>query len=219
MSSSYDAFLRKQTFQSGIYFLFLFFGLVACEEKKEKIENLETIRDHAGEQRKKKQSTKVDDTLQAKVEMYLQDSVGLDIQKLAFILDEKQAFLDRFTENSSFLRLTEKDTTNYYTQHVWYFMDSNKVKNAFFNWLDEEKHTKIGGTSKLFSAPTLVFVTDKQILEITSNKKMDVLKWIQFVRFNYPKERFLFIIAQNKTKKNIWLEYKDHQVQLKNFTE
>ncbi len=219
MIAKYATLLLKHTLLPSAYLSLLFFGLVACEEKKEKIENLETIRDHAGEQRKKKPSTKEEDTLQAKVELYQQDSVGLDIQKLALIPDEKQAFLDRFTENSSFLRLTEKDTTNYYTQHAWYFLDSNKVKNAFFNWLDEEKHTKIGATSKLFNTPTLVFVTDKQILEITSNKKMDVLKWIQFVRFNYPKERFLFIIAQNKSKKNAWLEYKNHQIQLKKFTE
>ena len=219
MGSKVD-FSKRLQFISYLFCAALIFVNVSCNERKEKIEQLENIREHAGKEKtNKNKQNHEEDTLQKLVEMYQMDSVALTIEKLELLPDDKKAFLNRFTEKSSFYKLLDKDTTINLTQHTWQFADSVKVKNAFYNWLDEEKHSKIGSTQKLYSSPALIFVTDKQIIELVSNKKLDVLKWIQFVRFNFPNERFLYILSQNKGKKTAWLSYENRQLTLKTFSE
>jgi hypothetical protein len=189
---------------------FFFIGILsligACTEKSDPLKNLDDIRPKS-EGKERELKTKVEkDTLLPYLKSYTQDSVLLEIEGIKPI--ELKHFINRFQPTKKFaFKLQQKDSTENIEHYSWEFKDSSATKNAFYNWLDINKSSKVFASKSLSKDFFTALVTEKHIDFFYSKKKMDIPKLMRYVKFNRNTETYKFIIIQKRNSKAIWFTF------------
>lgn len=181
--------------------------LIACETESSKVKDLNDIRPKSeGKQNKKAEITKNKDTLQAYLKAYNQDSVALNILNLSNL--ESNHFINRFQPLvSTNYSLNTEDSTLELTHTYWSFKDSLYTNNAFFNWLDIEKNSKIYNSKALEKSFFMAIICDNSIDFITASKNLDPLIWVRFVKFNRKYKSISYILIQKRKSKTQWFTF------------
>ncbi len=201
---------------SGLFFsvLILCLNLLnACSEKPKQMKNLDDIRPKSKGKERIKETKESKDTLLPYLTSYTQDSVLLEIESISTI--EHSHFINRFqpVKKTAFL-LQQKDSTENIEHFAWEFKDSVATKNAFYNWLDIEKSSKILSSKSLSKLFFTALITEKHIDFFYSNKKMDVPKLMRYVKFNRNTETYKYIIIQKRNSKALWYQFVDEKLTL-----
>jgi hypothetical protein len=201
---------------SGLFFsvLILCLNLLnACSEKPKQMKNLDDIRPKSESKERIKETKESKDTLLPYLTSYTQDSVSLEIESISPI--EHSHFINRFqpVKKTAFL-LQQKDSTENIEHFAWEFKDSVATKNAFYNWLDIEKSSKILSSKSLSKLFFTTLITEKHIDFFYSNKKMDVPKLMRYVKFNRNTETYKYIIIQKRNSKALWYQFADEKLTL-----
>jgi hypothetical protein len=201
---------------SGLFFsvLILCLNLLnACSEKPKQMKNLDDIRPKSEGKERIKETKESKDTLLPYLTSYTQDSVLLEIESISPI--EHSHFINRFqpVKKTAFL-LQQKDSTENIEHFAWEFKDSVATKNAFYNWLDIEKSSKILSSKSLSKLFFTTLITEKHIDFFYSNKKMDVPKLMRYVKFNRNTETYKYIIIQKRNSKALWYQFTDEKLTL-----
>lgn len=201
---------------SGLFFsvLILCLNLLnACSEKPKQMKNLDDIRPKSEGKERIKETKESKDTLLPYLTSYTQDSVLLEIESISPI--EHSHFINRFqpVKKTAFL-LQQKDSTENIEHFAWEFKDSVATKNAFYNWLDIEKSSKILSSKSLSKLFFTTLITEKHIDFFYSNKKMDVPKLMRYVKFNRNTETYKYIIIQKRNSKALWYQFADEKLTL-----
>jgi hypothetical protein len=102
-------------------------------------------------------------------------------------------------------------------QHEFYeYVDSNQMKNAFFNWLDcngkQCKSIKLYEETKIEPQNLLVIVTSKSIDIFRSQSTLNSADWVNYIRFSKKINDFKYIVIQKKNQKSQWFEFINHKL-------
>lgn len=196
-----------------VFFLGILSLLAACGEKPQNVKNLDEIRPKSAGRERIKETEKSKDTLLPYLNNYNQDSVLMEIVSISLI--EGFHFINRFqpVKKTAFL-LQQKDSTENIEHFAWEFKDSIATKNAFYNWLDIEKSSKIFSSKSLSKLYFTALITEKYIDFFYSNKKMNVPKLMRYVKFNRNTESYKYIITQKRNSKALWHQFVDEKLNL-----
>lgn len=196
-----------------VFFLGILSLLAACGEKPQNVKNLDEIRPKSAGRERIKETEKSKDTLLPYLNNYNQDSVLMEIVSISLI--EGLHFINRFqpVKKTAFL-LQQKDSTENIEHFAWEFKDSIATKNAFYNWLDIEKSSKILSSKSLSKLYFTALITEKYIDFFYSNKKMNVPKLMRYVKFNRNTDSYKYIIIQKRNSKALWHQFVDEKLTL-----
>lgn len=117
-------------------------------------------------------------------------------------------FLDRFSAISfrDCKILTSKN--GQLTYRRWEFPDSNRRKNAQYNWWDNFGEDKISLTwfssTKISKEATLILFNARSIIEIQGQKNIETSKWIEYQKTFYPKDSICYLLVQALGSKCQW---------------
>jgi hypothetical protein len=182
--------------------------LNACGENSKSVKNLADIRPKSEGKDRVLKSKVEKDTLLPYLKSYTQDSVLIEIERITPI--ELTHFINRFQPTKKFaFTLQQKDSTTNIEHFSWEFKDSTATKNAFYNWLDIEKSSKVLAPKSLSKDFFTALITEKNIDFFFSKKKMDIPKLMRYVKFNRNTETYKFIIIQKRNSKAIWFTITD----------
>lgn len=182
--------------------------LNACGENPKSVKNLDDIRPKSEGKDRVLKSKVEKDTLLPYLKSYTQDSVLIEIERITPI--ELTHFINRFQPTKKFaFTLQQKDSTTNIEHFSWEFKDSTATKNAFYNWLDIEKSSKVLAPKSLSKDFFTALITEKNIDFFFSKKKMDIPKLMRYVKFNRNTETYKFIIIQKRNSKAIWFTITD----------
>lgn len=196
-----------------VFFLGILSLLGACGEKPQNVKNLDEIRPKSADRERIKETEKSKDTLLPYLNNYNQDSVLMEIVSISLI--EGLHFINRFqpVKKTAFL-LQKKDSTENIEHFAWEFKDSIATKNAFYNWLDIEKSSKILSSKSLSKLYFTALITEKYIDFFYSNKKINVPKLMRYVKFNRITDSYKYIIIQKRNSKALWHQFVDEKLTL-----
>jgi hypothetical protein len=110
--------------------------------------------------------------------------------------------------------LQQKDSTENIEHFAWEFKDSVATKNAFYNWLDIEKSSKVFAPKSLSKDFFTALVTEKHIDFFYSKKKMEIPKLMRYVKFNRNTETYKYIIIQKRNSKALWYQFAHEKLTL-----
>jgi len=196
-----------------VFFLGILSLITACTEKSDSVKNLDEIRPKSEGKERIKETKESKDTLLPYLTSYTQDSVLLEIESISPI--EQSHFINRFqpVKKTAFV-LQQKDSTKNIEHFAWEFKDSVATKNAFYNWLDIEKSSKILSSKSLSKLFFTALITEKHIDFFYSNKKMEVPKLMRYVKFKRNTETYKYIIIQKRNSKALWYQFADEKLTL-----
>jgi hypothetical protein len=196
-----------------VFFLGILSLITACTEKSDPVKNLDDIRPKSKGKERELKTKDEKDTLIPYLKSYTQDSVLLEIEGINPI--ELTHFINRFQPTKKFaFTLQQKDSTTNIEHFAWEFKDSVATKNAFYNWLDIEKSSKILSSKSLSKLFFTALITEKHIDFFYSTKKMDVPKLMRYVKFNRNAETYKYIIIQKRNSKALWYQFADEKLTL-----
>jgi hypothetical protein len=181
---------------------------VACKEEKPKILNIEDLRPKAKETKKEQNVSASSDTLTNYIKSYNKDSFLLEIKSLNPI--EVKSFFNRFAPiKQEKFQLFTSDTMLELFHSTWTFKDSMSTTNAFYNWLDIEHSSKLGGNFSFGKQNYLMIISKNKIDLIESNQKIPFENWCYLLRNrNSETKNFRWIVLfQSKKKKVQWEFY------------
>lgn len=147
------------------------------------------------------------DTAQSIDTTFNTTNLGIEVSKVLEIYTNE--FLDRFEniEDVKRLIITPNDSTYFKS---WTFEDSTDTFNAFYNLLDcfGNNWVSIELYSDDFTSSTyhLLFVSEKQIHWILSNKNQDKLVWEAYLKSEFQIPLYSFILEQKRNQSIKWLE-------------
>ncbi|MBM3160474.1 MAG: hypothetical protein FJZ66_03980 [Bacteroidetes bacterium] len=129
------------------------------------------------------------------------DSIKLIGQVISVARSKK--FLDRFALDSS-LEIKVSINKKFLINHeVHFFKDSIQSKNAFYNWIDEEKH-RIVGDKRSFGAYHNIFIlTEKNFQIFNAKQKLNEIQFKKLATYFSHSDRIIFFLVGNK-KETIW---------------
>lgn len=134
------------------------------------------------------------------------DSVHLSIESASVI--ESNHFLNRFAVQKRRERFELKTTHEIMYFERWEFEDSTSRRRAAFNWFDhfgpDQKSLPWMKRVKLSEGNHLILINRKSILEIQSKESINSKAWINYQRFNFPKDSIVYQIEQIQGKKCQW---------------
>lgn len=182
--------------------------LFSCSgENKEKVLDMSDLTPQAKEETSK--SLKVKDTAHfSLINLILADSCGIPIQQFREL--KEPMFPDRFMPKSKFKLNLETEHKNLFMGQ-WNYPDSIKTMNAFFNWLDcfgpECKSIKLGEEENMQKEGLLFFINDTSITYFSSNSKLDLERWQQYLEKQYGINQWDLVVWQQPRKKAVWMRY------------
>ncbi len=192
--------------------VFIFFSC-SNETKNDKLD-LEDIRPNANYDSTKNDKTGIDSN-EIFLQEYVLDSIDLKISRL--LSQNNTSFLNRFPSKMNALRTLFLSDTTLQIQHEFYeYVDSNQMKNAFFNWLDcngkDCRSIKLYEETKLESDNMLLIATVQSIDIFRSKSSFKPEDWINFVRLSKKTNVFKFILFQRKNRKVQWFDFKNNKL-------
>ena len=187
--------------------------LISCSEKSKSVD-LDDIRPKS-DSRVFKAKIIENDSSEFLLKSYQNDSIELSLTKL--ITNKKTTFLQRFPcKKSAFRTLISKDTNIQYQHELYEYVDSNQMKNAFFNWLDcngkDCRSIKLYEETKIENLNLLIITTSKSIDIIRSNSDVKLENWIDYLRFSRKMSDFKYILYQKKNHKANWFVFKENKL-------
>ena len=151
---------------------------------------------------------KEEDTLIVLFDRYNKDSVNLEITKISPNLEK--TFIERFPNKKIFNFILESKNSEVKHLQIDY-LDSNTLKNAFFNFLDcygkDCKSIELFQKVKFSKTFFMLITTTKSIHIIESDNNLNPSDWINYVRFSKIADPIKFIIIQKKQQKAKWFSY------------
>lgn len=197
-----------------LFISIILFTLFSCGEKENETIDLNDIIE--GSERYSEDSLNVDtkvDELDT-ISVFLSDfkTHGIDVNQLK-VVDEKY-FPDRLgpVETKKF-ELQREDNTFRFVQ--WKFIDSIKVMNAFFNWMDcfgsNCKSIFIGEERIFQTNPFHLLVNDSTLVFVEGIESFDFKEWENyFEQKGFPLD-WNYVIEQRKRGKAHWFNYIDEK--------
>ena len=190
-----------------IPFFFIFQFILGCgsntNDKKVKLHNKKKYYKH-----EKPTPNKEKDTLIVLFDRYNQDSVNLEITKISPNLEK--TFIERFPNKKIFNLILESKNSEVKHLQIDY-LDSNSMKNAFFNFLDcygkDCKSIELFQKVKFSKTFFMLLASTKSIHIIESEFNQNPKKWINLIRYSNKKDPIKFIIVQQKQQKAKWFNY------------
>jgi hypothetical protein len=190
-----------------IPFFFIFQFILGCgsntNDKKVKLHNKKKYYKH-----EKPTPNKEKDTLIILFDRYNQDSVNLEITKISPNLEK--TFIERFPNKKIFNFILESKNSTVKHLQIDY-LDSNSMKNAFFNFLDcygkDCKSIELFQKVKFSKTFFMLLASTKSIHIIESEFNQNPKKWINLLRYSNKKDPIKFIIVQQKQQKAKWFNY------------
>ena len=153
-------------------------------------------------------SNKKKDTLLTLYDFYNQDSVDLKISKISPNLEK--TFIERFPNKKIFNLILESKNSEVKHLQIDY-LDSNSMKNAFFNFLDcygkDCKSIELFQKVKFSKTFFMLLASTKSIHIIESEFNQNPKKWINLHRYSNKKDPIKFIIVQQKQQRAKWFNY------------
>lgn len=137
------------------------------------------------------------------------DSVKLFLKILEIKRDKE--FLDRFAMDSSINISFTENKSNIVSFNIHFYKDSIESKNAFFNWLDQEKNSTIGTTTSMSQKPMYFILTEKHFQRISTSKEINLNKVLQLSRFFSQKDKLIYFISSNRKESN-WYSIKENKL-------
>jgi hypothetical protein len=207
----------KNLFHKSLFCLILIVFLGCKDNSKSETVDLDEIRPKSNSELYKNGKTTVDSNAVFLSE-YVMDSVDLKIARLITL--NNSTFLNRFPSKKNALRTLYLTDTTIQIQHEHYeYVDSNQMKNAFFNWLDCNgkncKSIKLYEETKIEPDNLLLIATAQSIDIFRSKSLFKAEDWINFVRFSKKTNVFKYILFQKKNQKSQWFDFKNYQLVLK----
>jgi hypothetical protein len=186
---------------------FIFQFILGCDsntnDKKAKLHNKKKYY-----KPEKPTPNKKDDTLIVLFDLYNQDSVNLEITKISPNLEN--TFIERFPNKKKFNFILESKNSEVKHLQIDY-LDSNSMKNAFFNFLDcygkDCKSIELFQKVKFSKTFFMLLASTKSIHIIESEFNQNPKKWINLLRYSNKKDPIKFIIIQKKQQKAKWFSY------------
>ena len=153
-------------------------------------------------------SNKKKDTLLTLFDFYNQDSIGLEVTKIT--VNTEKPFIERFPNKKIFNFILESKNSTVKHLQIDY-LDSNSMKNAFFNFLDcygkDCKSIELFQKVKFSKTFFMLLASTKSIHIIESEFNQNPKKWINLHRYSNKKDPIKFIIVQKKQQKAKWFSY------------
>ncbi|MFM8241744.1 MAG: hypothetical protein ACKN86_02990, partial [Crocinitomicaceae bacterium] len=112
-------------------------------------------------------------------------------------------FIDRFAIDSSLLIYFKVKSGNSVFHEIHFFRDSIQAKNAFFNWLDEEKGSFVGCKITLGKTNQLVILSERHFQIFKSKLKFNEENVRKLSAFFTEKDRILYFLKSDK-KETVW---------------
>lgn len=190
-----------------IPFFFIFQFILGCgsntNDKKVNLHNKKKYYNH-----EKPTPNKEKDTLIILFDRYNQDSINLEITKISPNLEK--TFIERFPNKKIFNFILESKNSTVKHLQIDY-LDSNSMKNAFFNFLDcygkDCKSIELFQKVKFSKTFFMLLASTKSIHIIESEFNQNPKKWINLLRYSNKKDPIKFIIVQQKQQKAKWFNY------------
>ena len=190
-----------------IPFFFIFQFILGCDsntnDKKVKLHIKKKYYKH-----EKPSPNKEVDTLIVLFDLYNQDSVDLKISKISPNLEK--TFIERFPNKKIFNFILESKNSEVKHLQIDY-LDSNSMKNAFFNFLDcygkDCKSIELFQKVKFSKTFFMLLASTKSIHIIESEFNQNPKKWINLLRYSNKKDPIKFIIVQQKQQRAKWFNY------------
>jgi hypothetical protein len=188
-------------------FFLVFQFILGCgsntNDKKVNLHNKKKYYKH-----KKPTPNKEKDTLIVLFDRYNQDSINLEITKISPNLEK--TFIERFPNKKIFNFILESKNSTVKHLQIDY-LDSNSMKNAFFNFLDcygkDCKSIELFQKVKFSKTFFMLLASTKSIHIIESEFNQNPKKWINLIRYSNKKDPIKFIIVQQKQQKAKWFNY------------
>ena len=153
-------------------------------------------------------SNKKKDTLLTLFDFYNQDSIGLEVTKIT--VNTEKPFIERFPNKKIFNFILESKNSEVKHLQIDY-LDSNAMKNAFFNFLDcygkDCKSIELFQKVKFSKTFFMLLASTKSIHIIESEFNQNPKKWINLLRYSNNKAPLKFIIVQQKQQRAKWFNY------------
>jgi hypothetical protein len=177
----------------------------SCQTKPDKASvDYEKIRPKTSNEKKTNQS--IQDSATLDLICFNHDSVALDMVS-AYTIDTAH-FLDRFTSKSETQHLNLKTKNAELIFGAWKFRDSIARKNAVFNWLDRFGEREISvpwlKPVNLGAKHYLILFNERSVFALTSASKPSVRQWLNYQRFNFPKDSVRYVLTGRPNKKCQW---------------
>ncbi len=209
--------MMKKLFHKSLFYLILLVFLGCKNDSKNEKVDLEDIRPKSNSKSNKIDKTYIDSN-DFFLREYTMDSVDLKLARLITL--SNSTFLNRFPSKKNALRTLYLTDTTIQIQHEHYeYVDSNQMKNAFFNWLDCNgkncKSIKLYEETKIEPDNLLLIATAQSIDIFRSKSLFKVEDWINFVRFSKKTNVFKYILFQKKNQKSQWFDFKNYKLVLK----
>ena len=187
------------------------------DDSKSEIVDLDKIRPKSDSKSNKIDKTNIDSN-EVSLHEYILDSINLKLDHIITL--SNSTFLNRFPSKKNALRTLYLTDTTIQIQHEHYeYVDSNQMKNAFFNWLDCNgkncKSIKLYEETKIEPDNLLLIATAQSIDIFRSKSFFKAEDWINFVRFSKKTNVFKYIIFQKKNQKSQWFDFKNYKLVLK----
>jgi hypothetical protein len=189
----------------------LVLALHACQEREEKVLDLESIRPKENTRPNTVLKQPEKDSLKWLLDGYNQDSVSFGILRIE-PQNNTEHFMKRFNPiSSSNWQLKTQDSTVQIFHATWEFKDSSSTLNAVYNWLDIQFQVKWGQAFSLGNNHFLLFISQKRVDLIESNKKLDFQPWWFYIRLSdHRKDKHATLLIQEKRKKTKWYQVQNN---------
>ena len=199
---------------NSIIYLIILVSFGCNNDPKNNTLNLEEIRPKSKLKSNKNENRNIDSN-EIFLHEYALDSVNFKLFRL--VCKNNTSFLNRFPSKKNTLRtLFLVDTTIQIEHESYEYLDSNQMKNAFFNWLDcngkDCKNIKLYEETKIEPDIFLLVAAPNSIDIFRSKSTLNADEWVNFVRLSRKIKDFKFIIFQKKNRKAQWFEFKNFEL-------
>lgn len=129
------------------------------------------------------------------------DSINLKGIILSYSRDKE--FIDRFAIDSSLQINIKINSGNSIIHKIHFFRDSVQAKNAFFNWLDVEKGSFVGGKTSLGKSNQIVILTERHFQLFKSKRKLNDEQIRKLSTLYSERDHLIYFLISNK-KETVW---------------
>jgi len=195
----------------------LFFALISCSSNYEEspLDGNSLIPE---EKKEKNSSLKIEKKEFFDTSKYLLclNSDSIAIKGFYATYSRSKDFIDRFAIDSSLVIKFKINSGNSVLHEIHFFRDSIHAKNAFFNWLDEEKGSFVGGKTTLGKTNQLVILSERHFQIFKSKLKFNEEKVRKLSAFFTENDRILYFLKSDK-KETVWYKVIDNnKIELQN---
>ena len=137
------------------------------------------------------------------------NSDSINLKGIIISYSRNKEFIDRFAIDSSLQINIKVNPGNSIIHEIHFFRDSVQAKNAFFNWLDVEKGSFVGGKTSLGKSNQLVVLTERHFQLFKSKRKLSDEQIRKLSTYYSEKDQLIYFLMSNK-KETVWYSVKEN---------